>query len=237
MWSRPPAGVGCLGFFGAAGLPPRAVEQAIDTLSRRLGEGVAGAYLIHSPSEPAIEAALAEMYIRHGVRRVQASAFMMFTPAVVRYAYSGLSRMSDGSIHRKNHVIAKVSRAEVARKFLDPAPTAVIDHLIGHGMLSPEEGALGIDLPIAEDITVEADSGGHTDRRPLGALFPVIVDLCREVAARRGWERPVRVGAGGGLGTPASVASAFALGAGYVVTGSINQSCVESGLDADGCLM
>ena len=125
---------------------------------------------------------------------------------------------------------------EVARKFLDPAPPAIVEHLVGHDLLSPEEAALGAALPIAEDLTVEADSGGHTDRRPLGALFPAIVDLAREVAVGRGWSPP-RVGAGGGLGTPASLASAFALGAAYVVTGSVNQSCVESGIDADGCLM
>ena len=39
----------------------------------------------------------------------------------------------------------------------------------------------------------------------------------------------MRVGAAGGLGTPLAVAGAFAMGAAYVVTGSVNQSCVESG--------
>jgi len=32
------------------------------------------------------------------------------------------------------------------------------------------------------------------------------------------------------MSTPASVAGAFAMGAAYVVTGSVNQACVESGL-------
>jgi trans-AT polyketide synthase, acyltransferase and oxidoreductase domains len=40
---------------------------------------------------------------------------------------------------------------------------------------------------------------------------------------------PVRVGLAGGIATPASVAGAFAMGAAYVVTGSVNQACVESG--------
>ena len=44
----------------------------------------------------------------------------------------------------------------------------------------------------------------------------------------------MRVGAGGGLGTPSSVAAAFSLGASYVVTGSVNQACVESGLHESG---
>ncbi|MGW2602122.1 2-nitropropane dioxygenase, partial [Streptomyces klenkii] len=37
----------------------------------------------------------------------------------------------------------------------------------------------------------------------------------------------------GGLGTPAAVAGAFALGAAYVLTGSVNQAARESGLSDD----
>src|SRR5262249_50155349 len=35
--------------------------------------------------------------------------------------------------------------------------------------------------------------------------------------------------AAGGLSTPSSLAAAFAMGAAYVLTGSVNQACVESG--------
>ncbi|MCL9798081.1 2-nitropropane dioxygenase, partial [Frankia sp. AgKG'84/4] len=38
----------------------------------------------------------------------------------------------------------------------------------------------------------------------------------------------VRVGAAGGIGTPAAAAAAFALGAAYVVTGSVNQATLEA---------
>jgi trans-AT polyketide synthase/acyltransferase/oxidoreductase domain-containing protein len=38
-----------------------------------------------------------------------------------------------------------------------------------------------------------------------------------------------RIGAAGGISTPASVVGAFALGAAYVVTGSVNQACIEAG--------
>jgi trans-AT polyketide synthase/acyltransferase/oxidoreductase domain-containing protein len=44
----------------------------------------------------------------------------------------------------------------------------------------------------------------------------------------------IRIGLAGGIGTPSAAASAFALGAAYVVTGSVNQACIESGLDASG---
>ena len=92
-------------------------------------------------------------------------------------------------------------------------------------------------IPVASDLTVEADSGGHTDSRPLTAIFPSILRLRDDLAARHGFAEPTRVGAAGGLGTPAAVAAAFQLGAAYVVTGSVNQATVESGLCEQGKAM
>jgi PfaD family protein len=47
--------------------------------------------------------------------------------------------------------------------------------------------------------------------------------------AQYGYDRPLRVGAAGGISTPWSAAAALAMGASYLVTGSVNQSCVEAG--------
>src|SRR5205807_8321546 len=80
-----------------------------------------------------------------------------------------------------------------------------------------------------QDVTAEADSGGHTDNRPLVALLPTLLALRDRMQAQYGYHEPLRVGAAGGISTPASVAAAFALGAAYVLTGSVNQACVESG--------
>jgi PfaD family protein len=100
--------------------------------------------------------------------------------------------------------------------------------------LTAAEAALAARVPVAADITVEADSGGHTDNRPLGALFPVMLSLRDEVEAELGLPGVIRVGAAGGLGTPSSVAAAFALGAAYVLTGTVNQCAIESGLSNEG---
>lgn len=223
---------GCLGFFGAAGLSVTEVDAALAELQRELNaDGLPwGSNLIHSPNEPSMEDAVADLYIRRGVQRVEASAFMSITPAVVRYACTGLSTDRTGRIVRRHRLFAKISREEVARHFLEPAPQRVLRALVEHGKLSEDEAKLAAQVPLAEDITVEADSGGHTDNRPLTALFPTIVALRDRIAADRGYPMPIRIGIAGGLGTPSAIAAAFALGAAYVVTGSINQSCVESGL-------
>ncbi len=230
---------GFLGFFGAAGLSPGRVETAIDQLQRELGHVSScwGSNLIHSPSEPALEDTIADLYLRRGVRCVEASAYMALTPAVVRYACTGLSRDASGRIQRRNRVLAKVSREEVARRFLEPPPTEILAALVACGQLNAFEAELAAQLPLAEDITVEADSGGHTDNRPLTALLPTIASLRDRIASERGYAQPIRIGAAGGLGTPSAIAAAFALGAAYVQTGSINQACVESGLGEHGRAM
>ena len=226
---------GMMGFFGAAGLPPQRVEKALVEIEAALGRDHAwGSNLIHSPNEPDMEEAVVDLYLRRGVTRVCASAFMGLTPAVVRYACTGLTSDDSGRVQRRNRVLAKISRPEVARRFLSPPPKEILDALVSKGRLTADEARRAERVPLAEDITVEADSGGHTDNRPLGALFPTIASLRDECAARFGYADPVRVGAAGGLGTPSAVASAFALGAAYVMTGSINQSAIESGLSPDG---
>lgn len=230
------ARAGMIGFFGSAGLPPPRVEAALDEIEARIGKDALpfGMNLIHSPHEPRIEAGVVDLYLRRGVTRVSASAYMELTPMIVRYAASGLRLAADGSVERKNHVFAKISRPEVAARFLSPAPAAMLERLVAEGQLSAEEARLAARVPVAEDITVEADSGGHTDNQTLTAVFPVIVGLRDRLAREHGYTRPIRVGAAGGLGTPHAVAAAFSLGAAYVLTGSVNQSAVESGLSPRG---
>jgi trans-AT polyketide synthase/acyltransferase/oxidoreductase domain-containing protein len=225
-----------LGFFGSAGLVPERVLKAINELQTALlPEGRAfGMNLIHSPHEPEIEQGVVELYLKHGITRVSASAYMDLTPMVVQYACSGLTRGADGSIERKNYLFAKISGPEVAERFLRPAPQAILDKLVAAGKLTAEEAALARHVPVAEDITVEADSGGHTDNQILTAVFPTVLNLKKQICAEQGYQRPVRVGAAGGLGTPDAVAAAFSLGAAYVLTGSVNQAAMESGLSFTG---
>lgn len=230
------ARAGMLGFFGAAGLSLGRIEAAIDEIEGALGASGAawGMDLIHAPLEAGREAALVELYLHRRVRRVSASAFMAVTPAVVRYAFTGIRRdPASGVVHRPNHLFAKISRPEVARQFMSPPPGRILGQLVADGSLSASEAELAAGLPVAEDLVLEADSGGHTDNRPLTAMFPTVLRLRDEIAADYGYPRPIRVGAAGGIGTPSAAAAAFSLGAAFVLTGSINQAAVESGTAED----
>lgn len=218
---------GMLGFFGAAGLPLGEVEAAIDRLSA--ANIPWGINLIHSPHESDLEAALATLYIRKNVRLVEASAFLTLTLPLVRYRTHGIHRAANGEIVAPNRIVAKVSREELAEKFLSPPPEKLLRQLLDEGSLTAEQAELAARIPLAQEITAEADSGGHTDNRPAIALFPTIASLATRMEQKFGYDVSLRVGLAGGIATPAAAAAAFAMGAAYLMTGSVNQACVESG--------
>ena len=218
---------GMLGFFGAAGLPLAEVEAAVNRLSG--SEFPCGFNLIHSPQEPDLEQALSNLYTSKGVRLVEASAFLALTLPLVRYRVHGIHRAADGTIVVPNRIIAKVSREELAEKFFSPPPDKFLRQLVADGAITPEQAELAGLIPLAQEVTAEADSGGHTDNRPALALFPTIRSVASRMQARHGYAVKLRAGLAGGIATPAAAAAAFAMGAAYIMTGSVNQACIESG--------
>jgi PfaD family protein len=223
---------GMLGSYGAAGLPLERVTAELDELKARLGSKTFAVNFIHSPQEPALEEKLAQLFIDKDVRLVEASAFMRLSKALVYYRVKGLRRNTAGEIEARHHIIAKVSRVEVARQFWAPPPPTLLDQLRKEGLITQEELQLAAKIPMAVDLTVEADSGGHTDNRPLVTLMPQMLALKEQMQADHAWPMRLRVGAAGGIATPHAVLAAFAMGAAYIVTGTINQACVESGTSA-----
>lgn len=220
---------GFMGSFGAAGLSPARLESAILNIQKELPDGPYAFNLINSPQEPTLEQKVVELYLKHKVAVIEASAYLDVTPSLVLYRISGLTQSPSGEILIGNHIIAKISRKEVAVKFLSPAPEKIINQLVQNGRITKEQANLAAMVPMADDITVEADSGGHTDNRPLVSLLPTMLALRNETQNKYHFSQPVRIGAAGGISTPQAALAAFMLGADFIVTGSVNQACIEAG--------
>ena len=218
---------GRLAIFGAGGLPIDEVEAAVRALGDRLGPNAPwGVNLLASPSEPAAELALAERLVAGRAPVVVASAFLEPTPALVWLHAHALRRGPDGSVTRAPRLMVKLSSPALAARFLAPPPASMLAELVGSGKLTAEQARIAGQTPLTEDITVEGDSGGHTDRQPALLLLAALIELRRRLGVT------ARVGLAGGLGTPEAVAAAFVAGADYVVTGSVNQATVEAGTSA-----
>jgi len=220
---------GMIGFFGAAGLSLDQIERAILDLRADMKDLPFGFNLIHSPGDPVLESSTVNLYLKHGIRCISAAAYMDLTLPVVYYRVKGMHQEASGNIVCPNRLIAKVSRVEVARKFLCPPPDKFLDQLVQSRLISHQEAVFAASVPMADALTAEADSGGHTDNRPAISLLPTMLALRDEIADSHHYHFPPFVGLGGGIATPESAAAAFSMGAAYILTGSINQACVEAG--------
>lgn len=224
------AKAGFMGFFGTGGLGLHQVEEAIQGIQKQLdNEHAFGMNLAANPDDPGWEEKTIDLYLQYGITRVEAAAYLQVTPALVRYRAKGLKRDPKGGITAVNKIIAKISRPEVAEHFLSPAPERIVKKLLAAGKITPREAEILKEIAMADALCVEADSGGHTDRRMPYALMPSIVCLRDEMEKKYGYRNRIYVGAAGGIGTPAAAAAAFILGADFILTGSINQCTVESG--------
>lgn len=218
-----------LSSFGAGGLPKDTVTRAIDKIQAALPDGPYAVNLIHSPFDDHMEKFNVELFLSKGVRVVEASAFMKLTPHVVRYRVAGLERGADGKVICRNKIIFKVSRTELAEMAMRPAPLAMVNKLVEQGLVTQAQADMSQLVPMADDVAVEADSGGHTDNRPIQVIFPMIVAVRNATQAQYKFVPRVRVGCGGGIGCPQAVHAAFAMGAAFVLTGTVNQLSRQAG--------
>ena len=219
---------GYMGSYGSGGVPLNEVEMAIDRIQAALPDGPFIVNLLHSQNDTEKEEELVSLLLRKSVRVIEASAFINISPALIRYRLAGLTKTKNSDVIAKNRIIAKVSREEVAEAFMSPPNPEIVAALYAQGHITAQQAELAKEIPVADDVTVEADSGGHTDNRPLISLLPLIIEVRDEAQRRFGYKDMIRIGAAGGIGTAVSAAGAFQMGADYVVTGSVNQSCVEA---------
>jgi len=220
-----------LAFLGTGGLRLERIDEDIAFIQGRLPEGASyGLNLLCQPLDPGPEEALVDLLLARRVPRVEAAAYTQVSSALVRYRLNGLRRGADGRTEIAHRVLAKVSRPEVAERFLSPPPEALMTPLLAAGRVTTEQVELARRVPMADDIVVEADSGGHTDQGVAFALLPAILRQRDHAMRNWGYAQRVRVGGAGGLGVPEAVASMFIMGADFVLTGSVNQCTVEAGI-------
>ena len=221
---------GLQGYFGTGALGLEDIERGIQEIGAALDDGEAwGVNLLANVSMPEAEMATVSLFLRQDIRRIEVSAFMQITPALVKFRAKGVRRDSNGGVVVERMILAKLSRPEIAELFLGPAPERIVNAVAEAGEITRDEADMLRPVPMSDDICVEADSSGHTDMGVMSTLLPTIRRIRDEAIMRHGFECEVRIGAAGGIGTPEAAASAVVLGADFILTGSVNQCTVEAG--------
>jgi trans-AT polyketide synthase, acyltransferase and oxidoreductase domains len=220
---------GLLAFYGSGGVRIEQIENAILKIKSSLTNGETfGVDLIYNAENPEAEEQIVDLLLKYKIKVIETSAYINISPALARYKIRGLKTDDSGNIVSGNRVIAKLSRPEVAENFLSPIPEKLIEKLYNSQSITREEAELARRVPIADEVTAEADSAGHTDCSNPCVLWPSMILLCKRNTQKYKYSQTICIGAAGGIGTPEAIAAAFMLGADYVVTGSINQCTVEA---------
>ncbi len=216
---------GMISYLGTGGVSLEKIEQDIINIQKELNNGEAyGVNLLNS----SYEETTVDLLLKYGVKNIEASAYIKISQHLARYRLKGLKLGEDGAISITNRIMAKVSRPEVAEAFLRPAPERIVKKLLETNIITKDEAEMSRDVPMADDLCVEADSGGHTDHGMAYVLMPVMIKLREEMREKYRYATNVMLGSAGGIGTPEAAAAAFIMGADFILTGSINQSAVEA---------
>ncbi|WP_010097996.1 PfaD family polyunsaturated fatty acid/polyketide biosynthesis protein [Ornithinibacillus scapharcae] len=220
---------GLLGFYGTVGQEYSKIENAIINIQKALPHGEPyGFNLSADLINPERENKICELFLQYGVRTIETSGYVTITKPLVKYRVKGLTTNSFGDVVVQNRIIAKLSRPEVAEYFMSPPPQRIIDNLLQEGEITEEEARLSTRIPMASDICVAGDSGGHTDAANGLVVLPSIFRLRSEMIEKYGYSHEIRLGVSGGIGTPTAASAAFMMGADFITTGSINQCSVEA---------
>ncbi|MCU8594395.1 acyltransferase domain-containing protein [Streptomyces sp. A13(2022)] len=156
--------------------------------------------------------------LAHEVRHVEAGHPHGPDAALVRFRFTGAHRGPGGAPVAVRHVLARVTGLGQATAFLRPPAPALLAELVRTGGLSAREADVARELPVASDLAVQAPGGWHDDGADAYHLLPSVAAL----AARAPGPEPVHVGLCGVVGTPEQAATAFALGAAFLVATSLS---------------
>jgi PfaD family protein len=215
---------GFLADFGSAGLTNEEILDAADILKSKCKRFSIN--IINIPGNQENELSLLKELVLKKINTISAGAYIKMTPGLVYFRIKGIKK-EHGKIIVPNKILAKISRKEIAKTFLSPPPEKILKKLLNENLISEYEAELAKKIPMSSDIICEADSGGHTDKQPAICLFPEIYYLKEEF--QKNYETDIFIGLAGGISTPQSLLAAFSMGADFVMTGSINQSCIEAG--------
>lgn len=222
---------GFMSYFGTGGLSLERIKDEILVMQKELNNKYSfGMNLIYDMYEPEKENKLVDLYLKMGVHNIEASAYMQISAALVKFRIKGLRKGDNGSVISSHRIQAKVSRPEIATLFLSPSPQKLIDSLLSTNDITEEQAEMAKYVPVATEVCVEADSGGHTDRGIITNILPTICRLRNQMSNTYDYKEYINIGAAGGIGTPEAAAAVFTMGADYIQTGSINQCTVEAGI-------
>ena len=234
-WVAQSTAAGLLAFLD---IQPATARQAIAETRRLLRDrdsrrrfGVS----LHHPSAQAPQTLqssmeeLVDIALELNLPWAEAVAFRHPTEALVRFRWHRAPRDAEGRLTPRRLLIT-IRHSGEAQVWAQPPPNDLIEAMLAAGTLSAEEGVLARRLPMASDLCAVVGDASSGEEADLASWLPTLRRQVDVLAGQHGYAESPSLGAGGALGTPEAIASAFLLGADFVHPGPIHMVCVESPL-------
>ena len=93
-----------MGYLGTGGLQLSEIEEGISNIQHELNAGESyGINLLHNPNNPEMEERTVDLFLKKGVKNIEAAAFLNMTPALVKFRAKGLKAQFTG----RNYIYSK----------------------------------------------------------------------------------------------------------------------------------
>ncbi|MEN8907794.1 MAG: hypothetical protein ABF289_17730 [Clostridiales bacterium] len=215
---------GYLGIYGTKDVEFDQIENDIVKIKSIIPERIFGCNIVHNVIEEQFEMKLIKMLLKYKINILEVSSFVNITLPLAYYRIVGIKERIEGGFVIGNKIMVKVSRVEIAKNFLKPAPEKIIRELINMSLINERQAKIAKEIPMADAITLEDNENNITQS------FSYLVDQRDELYKNSNTKYDVFLGLTGGIGSPVIALNMFNNGADYIVTGTINQCTVESGI-------
>ena len=170
---------------------------------------------------------------KNDIPYIEAVGYLQPSTALVRYKFSQVAQSATGKAYSPRKIFARASRPEIAQMFLSPPSAKVLAQLTAEGVLTPQQAEMAKQLPIADELIIEGNSGWNYLEYTPEVLLPLIENLRDQLLEEHQLNHRAGLGVAGDIGSPHSAVTAFMLGADFVVTESVNCCTQQAALSAE----
>lgn len=221
---------GLLSFLESNGSTLSEVESRIKKVLNQLNtdQDPFGMNLTHDIYNPEHEMKMVDLFLNLGIKTIEATGYLSVTSALVYFRLKGLQQDLSGKVKCRNSLLVKVSKPEVAEVFMQPAPLSIVEDLVKQNLISSQQADWSKQIPLSHDICVEVDNNSDEGNSNSQLLFSTAKHLRDNIQDSKKYAKTIRVGLSGDIGTPESAASAYILGADFILTDALNQCTAEA---------
>lgn len=213
-----------LGFLGIEGLSIDEALRLISLAKMKMPLDSVGVKVANNLFDPGYSKNIMEQIIAEDIKKIEVSGYQKPDEDLVKYRLRNLNVDEKGNTIIPHKMIVHIATVKASQSFMEPAPKNIVKKLLDANEISVKEAEIAKNIPMCDDICIDNNKGENRY-----GWLSILKNLSEECFNKFNLEKKVRIGIGGGIGNPQTVAMAFFAGADFIVTSSINQCTVEAG--------